>query len=95
MQHAVERLKETSGAVRHGSESFNFGFPQEMEEEFLVIDGDGGLEDSSVGWKKMNVSQLQDYLRKKIDNGYTFPLNPKWILCDSGWKQLYEKLEEL
>ena len=27
-----------------------------------------------------------------IDSGYTFPLNPKWILCDKGWKAIYDKL---
>lgn len=36
---------------------------------------------------------LQDYLMQKVDEGFTFPLNPKWLLCDSrGWYELYQKL---
>ena len=32
------------------------------------------------------------FLADKIDQGFAFPLNPKWILCDKGWKELYDKL---
>jgi hypothetical protein len=36
---------------------------------------------------------LAEILSEKIDQGFTFPLNPKWILCDANrWKQLYDKL---
>ena len=36
---------------------------------------------------------LQDILSEKIDQGFTFPLNPKWVLCDAGrWYELYQKL---
>ena len=31
-------------------------------------------------------------LSEKIDDGFAFPLNPKWVLCDEGWKDLYDKL---
>ena len=24
--------------------------------------------------------------------GFTFPLNPKWVLADKGWKEVYDKL---
>ena len=32
------------------------------------------------------------FLAEKIDQGFAFPLNPKWVLCDKGWKELYDKL---
>jgi len=35
---------------------------------------------------------LIEILADKIDEGFAFPLNPKWILCDEGWKDLYDKL---
>ena len=40
----------------------------------------------------MNSEELIDILCEKIDRGFTFPLNPKWLLCDPGWKQVYDKL---
>ena len=40
----------------------------------------------------MKLSELQDFLSGRIDLGFTFPLNPKWILCDEGWKALWDKL---
>ena len=35
---------------------------------------------------------MKEILAEKIDDGFAFPLNPKWILCDEGWKDLYDKL---
>ena len=36
---------------------------------------------------------MRAILEKKIEQGFTFPLNPKWVLCDSfRWKELYDKL---
>lgn len=40
----------------------------------------------------VNEKELRDLLSKKIDEGFTFPMNPKWVLCDDGWKELYDKL---
>eukprot|EP00550_Attheya_septentrionalis_P000144 CAMPEP_0198287866 /NCGR_PEP_ID=MMETSP1449-20131203/6552_1 /TAXON_ID=420275 /ORGANISM="Attheya septentrionalis, Strain CCMP2084" /LENGTH=792 /DNA_ID=CAMNT_0043985917 /DNA_START=125 /DNA_END=2503 /DNA_ORIENTATION=+ len=88
METAVERLQK-NGAVRHGAECFNYYFPQELDEQFLVI------AESNPGkrpWRYMNATQLQEFLSHRIDEGYTFPLNPKWILTDPGWKQIYDKL---
>ena len=39
MKSAVSCLSH-SGAVRHGSECFNYYFPQDLDEEFLVIAND-------------------------------------------------------
>ena len=59
-----------------------------MDEHYLVVSDtfDG------VPWRYVNSEQLIDVLSEKIDQGFTFPLNPKWILCDSGWKKVYDKL---
>mmetsp|Transcript_36301 Transcript_36301/g.48043 ORF Transcript_36301/g.48043 Transcript_36301/m.48043 type:complete len:689 (+) Transcript_36301:61-2127(+) len=84
---AVKRLRE-NGAVRHGAECFNYHFPQELDEKFLVISDSFDL----VPYRYVNVKELRAILSQKIDEGYTFPLNPKWILCDDGWKALYDKL---
>jgi hypothetical protein len=90
MEHAVGRLEaEGFGAVRHGAECFNFYFPQELDEEFLVISENIG---GNVPWKYVDVNQLQAFLDSQIDLGYTFPLNPKWLVCDPGWKKIYDKL---
>jgi len=88
MEGAVRRL-ETSGAVRHGPECFNYGFPQELDDEFLVISDLF----SGVPWRYTDVSGLIEILEEKVDEGFTFPLNPKWILADGGgWKRIYDKL---
>jgi len=87
MRHAVKRLEEF-GAVRHGAECFNYYFPQELDDEFLVI---GGNRDGDK-YQYMKLHELQQFLLGSIDNGYTFPLNPKWVLCDEGWKAIWDKL---
>jgi len=87
MKYAVQRLEEF-GAVRHGAECFNFYFPQELDDEFLVIGGNLG----GAKYKYMKLTELQDFLSGCIDLGFTFPLNPKWVLCDEGWKALWDKL---
>lgn len=44
-------------------------------------------------WKYVSINELQDFLFQKIEEGYCFPLNPKWVLCDDPrWKQLYDCL---
>eukprot|EP00980_Cylindrotheca_fusiformis_P005351 scaffold1138_cov128-Cylindrotheca_fusiformis.AAC.33 len=87
MKHAISRLRK-EGAVRHGSECFNYYFPQELDDEFLVISNDLGC---TLRWKYVDEKGLQEVLMEQIDKGYTFPINPKWILCD-GWKRIYDKL---
>lgn len=87
MKYAVHRLEEF-GAVRHGAECFNYYFPQELDDEFLVI---GGNLDGAK-YKYMTLPELQCFLSDTIDKGFTFPLNPKWVLCDEGWSALWDKL---
>jgi hypothetical protein len=88
MKHAISRLSK-EGAVRHGSECFNYYFPQELDEEFLVISNDLA---GSLRWNYVDKEGLQEVLLQQIEKGYTFPINPKWILCDKGWKNIYDKL---
>ena len=89
LEGAVSYLK-SNGAVRHGAECFNYYFPQDLDDEFLIVS------DTLPGkgcWKYVNAAGLQEFLLKKIDDGYTFPLNPKWILCDEGWKEIFDRLQ--
>jgi hypothetical protein len=87
MERAAIQLLDT-GAVRHGSECFNYYFPQEIDDTFLLISDTL----KPVPWRYVNVHQLQSILSQRISDGFVFPLNPKWILCDPGWKQLYDQL---
>lgn len=87
MEKAALRLKGT-GAVRHGSECFNYAFPQEIDETFLLISDTL----DKVPFRYLKVNELQDLLLTKIAEGFVFPLNPKWILCDPGWKKVYDYL---
>merc|ERR1712060_855571 len=90
MEVAVSRLQET-GCVRHGPECFNWFFPQDIDEELLVI-SDTLETPGNVKWMYVNPQQLQEILIQKIDQGFTFPINPKWVLCDPGWRRVYDKL---
>jgi hypothetical protein len=89
MKHAIHRLQK-EGAVRHGAECFNYYFPQELDDEFLVISDN--FEGQTLPWKYVDQTGLQEILIEKIDQGYTFPINPKWILCDPGWKGVFDRL---
>jgi hypothetical protein len=87
MEKAANKLVDT-GAVRHGSECFNYYFPQEIDDYFLLVSDTF----RPVPWKYVNVAELQDILIQKIQEGFVFPLNPKWVLCDPGWKRVYDEL---
>ena len=67
-----------------------------MDDRYLVIWGDNTWwrreESNEIPWRYMNEQELKEFLSERIEEGYTFPLNPKWILCDPGWKELYDKL---
>jgi len=84
---AVKKTKKTGG-VRHGPECFNFYFPQELDEEYLIVWE--GFDKGS--WKYVDEPTLRAFLSARIDDGYSFPLNPKWVLCDQGWYDLWEKM---
>jgi len=75
--------------VRHGAECFNYSFPQELDDEFLVI---SDTLPGKVAWKYVNGEELRSFLGDRIDEGFCFPLNPKWVLADNGWKEVYDKM---
>jgi hypothetical protein len=99
----VHTMRKT-GAVRHGAECFNYWFPQALDEEFLIVwDGfeQGEQQPSNAlmntfhkpaPWRYANEAELRKFLLDRVDDGYYFPLNPKWVLCDPGWKEVYDKL---
>jgi len=88
MEDAVGRLSK-NGSVRHGAECFNYFYPQELDHSFLVISDNVG---GKVPWKYVDVQELQELLCDRIEQGFTFPLNPKWILANRGWKAVYDKM---
>jgi hypothetical protein len=90
IEQAVYRLRK-DGCVRHGAECFNYYFPQELDDVFLVIND--GRNVQKTPWKYVDAAGLQDILLRKIAEGYTFPLHPKWILCDPGWKRIYDAMK--
>jgi len=77
-----------SGAVRHGAECFNFFFPQELDDEYLIVWE--GFPDKP--WEYKSEDELRAFLRDRIKQGFCFPLNPVWMVRDPGW---YDVLKDL
>ena len=89
MEAVARRLEGANGAVRHGPECFNLVFPQEIDDQYLIVcDSLPG----KIPWKYVDAHELQDILCQRIDDGFAFPLNPKWVLCDPGWKRVWDRL---
>lgn len=92
-QASVELIKakihftQNSGSVRHGAECFNFHFPQELDEEFLII-WEGFLEH----WRYVSELELRSFLITRANAGFVFPLNPVWPVRDKGWYDVLEAL---
>mmetsp|Transcript_17932 Transcript_17932/g.56104 ORF Transcript_17932/g.56104 Transcript_17932/m.56104 type:complete len:805 (-) Transcript_17932:69-2483(-) len=85
---AVIDATRESGAVRHGAECFNFYFPQELDEEFLVIWEDF----PDKPWAYMDEEDLREFLLDRVDDGFSFPLNPVWPVRDPDWYEVYRAL---
>ena len=90
------RALNASGAVRHGAECFNFWFPQELDEGFLVVwDGFAKYHGNNhVPWDYLPPQGLTNFLLARVDEGYTFPLNPKWVICDAGFRDVWVRHHE-
>jgi len=88
LTQAVVEATIESGAIRHGSECFNYYFPQELDEDYLVVWE--GFEDKP--WAYMAERDLREFLLDRIDEDYSFPLNPVWPIRDPGWYEIYEAL---
>jgi len=88
----VDRLSEC-GAVRHGAECFNYGFPQELDEEFLVI-WDGYESLTGKPWEMLDEAELLEFLDDRVQEDFVFPLNPVWMVRNgsSGWSELFESM---
>lgn len=84
----IVKTTEGSGAIRHGAECFNFYFPQELDDEFLVV-WDGFPEKP---WQYLSEAKLRDWLLARIGDEYTFPLNPIWPIRDKGWMDVLQAL---
>ena len=77
------------GAVRHGAECYNFYFPQDLDDQFLVV-WDGFKEHPP--WRSVTEPQLRQFLLDRCKDGYSFPINLVWPIRDPGW---YEVLQAL
>lgn len=88
MEKLSLQMKDTGG-VRHGAECFNFYFPQELDDEYLIIwEGFG----EKKPWKYVSEPDTRKFLMERIGEGYSFPVNPAWPVRDPGW---YEVLQAL
>jgi len=76
------------GAVRHGAECCNLYFPQELDDEYLIVWQ--GFEGKP--WDYTTEAGLRDFLLKRVHEGYTFPLNPVWPVRDKGWWEILEAM---
>eukprot|EP00746_Dinoflagellata_sp_MGD_P121065 gnl/MRDRNA2_/MRDRNA2_56361_c0_seq1.p1 gnl/MRDRNA2_/MRDRNA2_56361_c0~~gnl/MRDRNA2_/MRDRNA2_56361_c0_seq1.p1 ORF type:complete len:1065 (+),score=203.09 gnl/MRDRNA2_/MRDRNA2_56361_c0_seq1:103-3297(+) len=79
----------SSGAVRHGAECFNFYFPQELDEEFLVIWE--GFPD--LPWSYKKEAEVREFLIERANAGFSFPINPVWPVRDKGWNKVMEAVK--
>eukprot|EP00929_Paragymnodinium_shiwhaense_P023222 TRINITY_DN14595_c2_g4_i1.p1 TRINITY_DN14595_c2_g4~~TRINITY_DN14595_c2_g4_i1.p1 ORF type:complete len:1302 (-),score=284.36 TRINITY_DN14595_c2_g4_i1:71-3976(-) len=87
MSDVIERTS-ACGAVRHGAECFNFYFPQELDDEYLIIWE--GFPDKP--WEYKTESELRRFLIDRVAEDFCFPLNPVWPLRDAKWFEVLEAL---
>jgi hypothetical protein len=45
-----------------------------------------------VPWAYLKPDGLKEFLSARLADGYEFPLNPKWITCDKGFRELYDQM---
>jgi hypothetical protein len=91
---AIEQSKQKSGAIRHGPECFNYLFPQELDDSFLVVWGHQTRFVDCQPFFYVNQTQLQSFLLLMISHGFIFPLNPKWIVADPGWYDIFNAMRK-
>ena len=49
----------------------------------------GGLK-----FRYLKEEELRKFLIQRVKDGYGFPLNAKWVLCDKGWGDVWRALNE-
>jgi CRP-like cAMP-binding protein len=94
IQTAVDVLR-SSGAIRHGPECFNFHFPQELDDEYLIVwegvkDGDDA---DAKPFAYFTEKGLREFLIARAKDGFTFPVNPVWPIRDPGWYDVFAALK--
>lgn len=72
------------GAVRHGAECCNFGFPQELDDQYLIV----WQEFPEKPWQYATEEGLRKFLLERVTDGYAFPINPVWPIRDPGWYEV-------
>jgi len=77
----------SAGAIRHGAECFNFYFPQELDDEYLVV-----WKGYEAGWEYLSEPLLRTFLIERAEQGFFFPLNPVWPVRDKGWYDVFQAL---
>jgi len=83
----------SSGAIRHGAECFNFFFPQELDDDYLVVwDGFTAKGNDSEPWLYLSEKELRVFLIERAAEGFAFPVNPIWPVRDKGWWEVFEAL---
>merc|ERR1712137_757326 len=83
----------SSGAIRHGAECFNFFFPQELDDNYLVVwDGFTAGGNDNEPWLYLSEKELRVFLLERVAEGFAFPLNPVWPVRDEGWWEVFEAL---
>lgn len=76
------------GAVRHGAECCNLYFPQELDDEYLIVwQGFSGKP-----WDYKTEAGLREFLLERVHEGYVFPLNPVWPVRDKGWWEILQAM---
>lgn len=86
----VKKMAGRCGVVRHGSECFNFTFPQELDKEYLVV----WNKFLDPPWRYVSEQGLRDFLLARAQEGFAFPLNPVWPVRDPGWYEVLHCLRE-
>lgn len=90
IESVVDWTKST-GAVRHGAESFNFYFPQELDEEYLIV----WEKFPDKPWAYRSEEQMREFLLERIEDGFVFPINPVWPVRDEGYYKLFSALRHI
>jgi hypothetical protein len=84
----------SSGAIRHGAEAFNFHFPQELDEEYMIIwDGYTKNDPKAQPFAYATEPGLREFLLERAKDGYVFPVNPVWPVRDPGWYDVWKAVK--
>jgi len=43
-------------------------------------------------WRYLDEPALRAFLLERVADGFSFPLNPKWVCVDPGWFEVFEAL---